>query len=118
MALVFAQLGERRLRAGLAALIDRRLVAPDALRRYLARGPKSLTAQSACRAAADRFADLFNGVRGGLTALLEDGPIRQPQYSMLATDIRRLVEQPGIWSDSREGQAALRAVIDRLRAYS
>src|SRR5436189_794621 len=30
VALVFAQLGERRLRAGLAALLDRRLVAPAA----------------------------------------------------------------------------------------
>src|SRR4051812_45429900 len=38
VALVFAQLGERRLRAGIAALLDRRLVAPQALRRYLARG--------------------------------------------------------------------------------
>ena len=55
VALVFAQLGERRLRTGLAALIDRRLVAPDALRRYLARGPRQLTAESACRAAVDRF---------------------------------------------------------------
>jgi ATP-dependent helicase/nuclease subunit A len=117
VALVFAQLGERRLRTGLAALIDRRLVAPEAMRRYLARGPKSLTAQSACRAAAARFADLFTGVRGGLTAFLDDGPMREPQYSMLATDIRRVVEQPDIWADSREGQAALRAVIDRLRAY-
>jgi len=32
VALVFAQLGERRLRAGIAALLDRRLVAPQALR--------------------------------------------------------------------------------------
>ena len=31
VALVFAQLGERRLRTGLAALLDRRLVAPEAL---------------------------------------------------------------------------------------
>src|SRR5262249_4315161 len=44
VALVFALLGERRLRAGIGALLDRRLVAPDVLRRYLARGPKDLTA--------------------------------------------------------------------------
>src|SRR6187397_1411518 len=37
VALVFAQLGERRLRTGLSSLIDRRLVAVDALRRYLGR---------------------------------------------------------------------------------
>ena len=40
IALVFAQLGERRLRAGLGSLLDRRLVARDALRRYLDSGPK------------------------------------------------------------------------------
>jgi ATP-dependent exoDNAse (exonuclease V) beta subunit len=33
VALVFAQLGERRLRVGIAALLDRRLVAPQALGR-------------------------------------------------------------------------------------
>jgi ATP-dependent helicase/nuclease subunit A len=35
VALVFSQLGERRARAGLAALLHRRLVAPDVLARYL-----------------------------------------------------------------------------------
>src|SRR3954470_9775208 len=39
VALVFAQLGERRLRGGLGALLDRRLVAPEVLVRYLAAGP-------------------------------------------------------------------------------
>jgi len=38
VALVFAQLGERRLRTGLTSLLDRRLVAPQALRRYLSSG--------------------------------------------------------------------------------
>ena len=52
VALVFAQLGERRLRVGIAALLDRRLVAPQALRRFLARGPRDLTAETACRHAA------------------------------------------------------------------
>src|SRR6476469_6289971 len=52
VALVYAQLGERRLRAGLTSLLDRRLVAPQVLRRYLAAGPAGLTAASACTAAA------------------------------------------------------------------
>src|SRR3954453_14392095 len=42
IALVFAQLGERRLRSGLAALLDRRLVAPAVLQRYLSSGPQDL----------------------------------------------------------------------------
>ena len=52
VALVFAQLGERRLRTGIAALLDRRLVAPQVLRRFLQSGPRNLTAAVACEAAA------------------------------------------------------------------
>src|SRR5207247_1551324 len=55
VALVFAQLGERRLRAGIAALVDRRLVAPQALRRFLQSGPRNLTAAMACDAQASRL---------------------------------------------------------------
>jgi ATP-dependent helicase/nuclease subunit A len=117
IALVFAQLGERRLRLGLAALIDRRLVAPDALRRYLARGPRQLTAESACRAAIDRFRDLLTGVRGGLEAFLRDGPVHDPQFAMLAGDIRRLADPSGMPLETRQGRAALRAAIDRVRGY-
>src|SRR5207248_10494173 len=40
VAMVFAQLGERRLRAGLANLLDRRLVDRDVLRRFLDFGPR------------------------------------------------------------------------------
>src|SRR5206468_6478336 len=75
VALVFAQLGERRLRAGIAALLDRRLVAPDALRRFLQSGPRNLTAGAACCAAASRLAGVFGTVRDGLEAFLDDGPM-------------------------------------------
>ena len=43
IALVLAQLGPSRTREGLATLLDRRLVARDALDRFLARGPADLT---------------------------------------------------------------------------
>ncbi len=88
VALLFAQLGERRLRAGIAALLDRRLVAPQALRRYLERGPRDLTAAAACRAASVRLSDLFAGARDGIEAFLSDGPLAHPQFAMLAEDIR------------------------------
>ena len=90
VALVFAQLGERRLRAGLGILVDRRLVAPAALRRYLDQGPRDLTAAVACRRAAERLRALFGGVRGGLERFLADGPRKHPQFAMLAADIRQL----------------------------
>ena len=43
VALVFAQLGDRRARAGLAALLDRRIAAPAVLSRFLSAGPRDLT---------------------------------------------------------------------------
>ncbi len=118
VALVFAQLGERRLRDGLGALLDRRLVAPDALRRYLEGGPRDLTAAVVCRRAADRFRGLFDGVRGGRERFLADGPRRHPQFAMLAADIERLcADDDGPALQTRQGQAAFRALVDRLRAY-
>ena len=119
VALVFAQLGERRLRTGISALLDRRLVAPHALRRFLQKGPRDLTAATTCEASAARLRDIFTGVRGGLDAFLNDGPCDHPQFAMLAKDIRDLVARPpeGPAFQAREAQAAFRALIDRLRAY-
>jgi ATP-dependent helicase/nuclease subunit A len=116
IALVFAQLGERRLRTGISALLDRRLVAPHALRRFLQKGPRDLTAPIACQASAARLRDIFTSARGGLDAFLADGACRHPQFAMLATDIRALCN-PQVAISTREEQAAFRALIDRLRAY-
>ena len=127
VALVFAQLGERRLRTGIAALLDRRLVAPHALRRFLQKGPRDLTAARACDAASARLRGIFTGVRGGLDAFLEDGPHCHPQFAMLAADTRQLVatatiesaigdSQSAVWT--RADQAAFRALVDRLRGTS
>ena len=113
VALVFAQLGERRLRAGIASLLDRRLVAPQALRRFLQKGPRSLTAETACDAAAIRLRDIFRGARDGIDGFLRDGPRQHPQFAMLAEDIRGLCASDPI----RNPQSAFRNLIDRLRAY-
>src|SRR5262245_13968730 len=91
VALVFAQLGERRLRAGLQSLLDRRLVAPDALRRYLARGPRGLTAAVVCHQTADRLRRAFGDSPGGQHALFADGPVGHAQFAMLADDLRALI---------------------------
>jgi ATP-dependent helicase/nuclease subunit A len=118
VALVFAQLGERRLRTGIAALLDRRLVAPQALGRYLAKGPRTLTAAVACRAASARLRDLLSGVTDGVETFLRDGPTQHPQFAMLADDIRRLCAPHAADAmDTRAAQAEFRALIDRLRAY-
>ena len=129
VALVFAQLGERRLRAGISALLDRRLVAPQALRRFLQKGPRDLTSATACTTSAARLGEIFTGVRGGLESFLDDGPRRHAQFAMLAADIRALVAPhaaptratsemaQGVGPADRQAQAAFRALIDRLRAY-
>jgi len=117
VALVYAQLGERRLRAGLTSLLDRRLVAPQALRRYLSAGPADLTAASACRAAAARLRDELLAARGGLDLFLADGPTGHPQFAMLAEDLRALCRAAAGRLESREEQAAFRALLDRLRGY-
>jgi ATP-dependent helicase/nuclease subunit A len=141
VALVFAQLGERRLRAGIAALLDRRLVAPHALQKFLKRGPKDLTAATACEAASARLRDILASVRDGLDVFLDDGPCRHPQFTMLASDIRALVadgdpkrvaQRANVGGEADAGrphadvgrpfqgrreQAAFRNLVDRLRAY-
>jgi ATP-dependent helicase/nuclease subunit A len=127
VALVFAQLGERRLRAGIAALLDRRLVAPQALRRFLQSGPRDLTAQQACDRAAARLRDIFLGVRDGLETFLDDGPTRHPQFAMLAADVRLLAGRKACAaSDAARATADVarafrpaefRNFVDRLRAY-
>jgi len=118
VALVFAQLGERRLRTGLSALLDRRLVAPQALRRYLSAGPRDLTAADICRRAATRLKDALGRVPGGIDAFLADGPTHAPAFAMLADDLRALCDTADVESfEHREQQAAFRVLADRLRAY-
>jgi ATP-dependent helicase/nuclease subunit A len=118
VALVFAQLGERRLRTGLESLLERRLVAPDALRRYLSKGPRGLTAAIVCHQAAERLRGAIEDAPGGSATLFEDGPVRHPQFAMLANDLRQLVASgEPMTFEAREAQAAFRALVDRVRGY-
>ncbi|HVH28071.1 MAG TPA: UvrD-helicase domain-containing protein [Vicinamibacterales bacterium] len=113
VALVFAQLGEQKLRAGLSLLLDRRLVAPAVLRRFLQQGPRELTASGCCKDATDRLVRLFADLPGGVDAFLKNGPLRQPAYAMLAEDIRELCGRP----DAPPRPSEVRALIDCLRGY-
>jgi ATP-dependent helicase/nuclease subunit A len=122
VALVFAQLGESRLRAGLGTLLDRRLVAPAVLRRFLQSGPRELTAAQACQETSDRLRRLLVEMPGGLDLFLNDGPVHHARFAMLAHDIRELC---GAGSsspaerrfDSRADQVSLRGLVDHLRGY-
>jgi ATP-dependent helicase/nuclease subunit A len=73
VALVFAQLGERRARAGLAALLGRRIVAPEILSRFLARSRRDLTVADAAGAAARALLGMFAAMADGVEADAGEG---------------------------------------------
>ncbi|HEY1309007.1 MAG TPA: UvrD-helicase domain-containing protein [Vicinamibacterales bacterium] len=83
VALVFAQLGDRRARRGLATLLHHRIAAPAILARYLDRGPRDLTIDVAARRGAARLLDVFGVMRGGMERFVETGPL-EPAFHVLA----------------------------------
>jgi ATP-dependent helicase/nuclease subunit A len=89
VALVFAQLSERRLRAGLTALLHRRVVAPAVLDRFLARGPRELTISSAAAHGAAALTNVFREMPGGLDRFLETGP-PEPVFLWLARQVETI----------------------------
>jgi len=86
IALLFARLGEARLRQALTRLLDRRLVAVHALDRFLRRSPADLTAARAAERAVARLRDLFTGPDSRLGRLRATGP-DTPRFALL---LRRL----------------------------
>jgi ATP-dependent helicase/nuclease subunit A len=113
VALVFAQLGERRTRAALATLLERRLVAPDVLHRYLARVNGPLDGAAVGQSAATTLVALFESMRGGLDRFIDSGPLA-PAFELFARDLRRLSES------LRDGLAtpqAVGAVFARAREH-
>jgi ATP-dependent helicase/nuclease subunit A len=114
MALLFAQLGEYRLREGLARLIDRRLVAGPALERFL-RNAQHETIDEAVTAMVGRLRAAFASVPGGVGGLLDCGP-DHPRFSLFARDLRQLLGEPP--PTGAEMQALLERVRDHLLTHS
>ncbi|MDO8679028.1 MAG: UvrD-helicase domain-containing protein [Acidobacteriota bacterium] len=111
VALLFTELGEPRIRKGLAALLDRRLVAGDALNRFL-RG-KDMSVEIACTR-------LLHSLRAALSpvaaALKASGPDDRA-FALLVRDIDRITagaaggtEVPPL----HPTPAQLRGALDRL----
>lgn len=109
VALLFTELGEARLRKALTALLDRRLVARDALNRFL-RG-REMRVTDAC----ERLRQTLHGAMVALTgspaaslqAFVRSGP-DAPDFQLLAHDVRELLTR-----DALE-PARVRGVLDRL----
>ena len=117
VALLFTELGEPRLRKALTALLDRRLVARDALNRFL-RG-REMSVDAAC-------ARLLHSLRSALSsiplqAFVATGPV-VPAFELIAFEAGELMAGPPSSLDSaRDGHepvecppARLRALLDRL----
>jgi hypothetical protein len=96
VALVIAQLGAARTRAGLASLLDRRLVAWSALDRFLTRGPAHLHAADVCQRAASALLDVLAAAPGGLPSFLTDGPVLHPRYQLFLRQVERLRAHAGL----------------------
>ena len=111
VALVLAHLGVSRSREGLAVLLDRRLVATDALQRFLARGPRHLRAREICLTAAGDLNRVLAAVPGGLPALIGEGPAGHPRFALFVRDAGRLA---GV---ADEPDAAIRSVLERVSAH-
>ncbi|HEY7190627.1 MAG TPA: UvrD-helicase domain-containing protein, partial [Vicinamibacterales bacterium] len=83
VALVFAQLGDRRARRGLAVLLNHRIAAPATLSRYLSSGPRDLTIAIAAQRGAAGLLAVFDAMRGGLDRFTDTGPL-EPAFQVLA----------------------------------
>jgi ATP-dependent helicase/nuclease subunit A len=108
VALVFAELGEWRLRSGLTALLDRRLVAWSALNRFV-RG-RDVDVATACDHLLKALRAAFTSVRGGAAAFIATGP-NLSAFQLLADDIQSLVAEPG------PNPARLRCTLERLSEH-
>ena len=114
VALVFAQLGDRRARRGLAALLNRRIVAPRVLARYLAAGPRDLDVAGVARRAAAALIDTLEAMPGGVERFLETGPL-EPAFMVLARGVRRL--RAAGEAGGAVDPASIQAVFARAREH-
>lgn len=109
VAMLLARLGPERSRLMLTSLLERRLVVPGALQRFLRGVPRELTAQRACRDAVARLGDRLSGLQREVSQLIEADVLDDPRAAILARDLRRISEL----ADAEP--STVRAWLDRLR---
>ena len=110
MSLALTRVTPPRLRLALTHLIDRRLVVPAGLRRYIGREPDLTPEQLTARAAA-RFRDALAAIPGGVPAFVAEGPVGHPRFPLIGADLRAVAR--GEVGDP----ATLAAVVETLRFY-
>jgi ATP-dependent helicase/nuclease subunit A len=104
VALLLTELGEAKLRKGLAALLDRRLVAWDALNRFL-RG-RDVTVDVACLRLWQSLRAAISSA-GGASAFRSCGPLASG-FDLVAHDVDVLM------AEAPPNPALLRGTLDRL----
>ncbi len=115
VAMVFAELGDLQLRAGLSGLLDRRLVAGPILDRAVRPTPRELTPERVGGDAIRRLVATLGGVEGGLERFLATGPVRHPRYRLFAADVRKASDAIG---EREAGEASrIRLLIDGIDDY-
>jgi ATP-dependent helicase/nuclease subunit A len=112
VALLFTELGEPRLRKALTALLDRRLVARDALNRFV-RG-RDMTVATACGRLQSALRGAISSIAGAdgasVRAFVASGP-QAAGFGLLALEIEELMAAGAGLSPAR-----LRGLLDRLSA--
>jgi ATP-dependent helicase/nuclease subunit A len=114
IALAFAQLGERRLRAGLAHLLNRRIVARDVLAGHVRRAKaREMTVRTAAQRAAAALVSVLEAMRGGLDGFLDSGPL-EPSFQLLS---RGLGAARGALSSNDVDPVEIQLLFVRVRDY-
>jgi len=117
VALLFAQLGESRVRLGIAALLERRAMAGSVLGRLAALGPRGLSVEEACRRGAERIAAALCAVPGGLERFIDAGPVGHPRYAVLAAELRDLARGAAAGAAPAAAPERIKGLADRLQAH-
>jgi ATP-dependent helicase/nuclease subunit A len=109
--LLLSAVPPRRLRSGLAHLLDRRHVANVAFRRLLARMPVRVDADAALSEAAARVRGALEAEPDGIGGFVAGGPVGSPRFALLAADLEML-------ASPEAGSGEIRAALDHLAAYT
>ena len=111
VAMLLAKLGPWRARVALTALLNRRLVVPVALHRFLAGTPRDLTGEGAGHEAVKQIAARVASMGSQVAQLLTSDALADPRSAILARDLERL-------PDLEDATAAVvRAWLERMRGF-
>ena len=97
--------------AALTALLQRRLVVPTALHRFLTAAPRELTVDGVCGDACRRLADRMAGDRRQLELMIASGPGDDVMFSFVVRDLQRLTAVADL------DPGAARGSLDRIREF-